>query len=470
MNNNNKSLNIDYLIDEVSKLLDENAYDKVISILGLLNTKNLTDLIIGLDDSHRTQLITIIPPDKFLKIANKLPEEILFQFVSLRGINEIAKSIVNLPYDEATDIVGKLPAKQRIQILQLIPKDVKVEIEKLLKYSPESVGGIMTTQIPIFSMNMTVNEARKIYVEKDTKKLYDKHYYVYVVDNSGKPYGWIDVRSFLTKPGNLKLKDCAREIPITVKATDDRETAAKIVIQYDLIEIPVVDNEKLVGIVTIDDILDVIVSEFSEDLIKYGGILDVIRESYITLPSWKLAIRRFPMIAFLYLMNAITGFITATFIPTIEKIAILAAFLPMLADNSGNVGSQASTLALRALVLGEVRPSIRDFIKILTKEFLVTSLMILFLAPISFCIGFLTSIIGGLSFSKAFSIACIVSFSLAVSSYVSDIIGFLLPLTLAKIKIDPATASAPLITTISDIVTVLTYFTLASMLIQIMNL
>ena len=387
------------------------------------------------------------------------------------GIDAIAKAITNLPYDEATDIIGKLPYRQRVYILHLLPKDMAIEIERLLKYHPESVGGIMTTQIPIFPMNMVVGEARKIYVEKDTRKLYDKHYYVYVVDDSGRLYGWIDVRSFLTKPANIRLRECVQKPPVTVRAVADRETAARVAIQYDLMEIPVVDNDdKLVGIVTIDDILDVVVNEFSEDLLKYGGILETIRGSYIASAPWRLAVRRFPMIAYLYLMNTITGSITTLFTSVIERIAILAAFLPMLADNSGNIGSQASSLSLRALVLGEIRPSIKDFVKVLAKEFIVTSLMLLFLAPISFGIGFSISIVGGLDPSKALAIASIVSLSLIVSCYVSDLIGFLLPLILAKIRIDPATASAPLITTIGDIVTVSTYFILASILIQIMGL
>ncbi|ADM27764.1 magnesium transporter [Ignisphaera aggregans DSM 17230] len=464
-------VSIDYLVDEISRLLDENAHERVISILRSLDSGTLIDLILRLDSDYRAELLVIIPIDMFLTIANKLPDEVFFQFVTIRGVDELAKAIVNLPFDEATDIVGRLPYRQRIHVLRLLPRDVASEIERLLRYSPESVGGIMTTQIPIFPMDMTVGEARKIYVDKDTKKLYDKHYYVYVVDNDGKLYGWIDVRSFLTKPANLRLRECAQKPPAVVRATADRETAARIAIQYDLMEIPVVDNgDKLVGIVTLDDILDVVVNEFSEDLLKYGGILEVIRGSYIASSPLRLAIKRFPMIAYLYLMNTITGSITAAFTSVIERVAILAAFLPMLADNSGNIGSQASSLSLRALVLGEIKPSIRDLAKVLTKEFTVTSLMLLFLAPISFGIGFFVSMIGGLESFKALSIASIVTLSLAVSCYISDLIGFLLPLLLAKMKIDPATASAPLITTIGDIATVSTYFVLATLLTQSLGL
>ncbi len=454
-------------IDVISRLLDDHAYDKALSVLSGLDVKSVTDVILMLDESRRARLLTIIPADMFIRVANRLPDDILFQFVALRGTGEVARALTSLPYDEATDIIGRLPPRQRAQILSLLPKGVREEIERLLKYDPESVGGVMTTQIPVFNMNMTVGEAIRIYVERDSKRLYDKHFYVYVVDDDGRLYGWIDVRSFLTRPADLRLKDCAKRPPAVVSTTDDREKAARLVVEHDLMEIPVVEGGKLVGAVTIDDVLDIVVSEFSEDLVKYGGTFDVIRSSYIALPSWRLVVRRIPTIIVLYLMDAITGSITAIFTPTIEKIAILAAFLPMLADNSGNIGSQSSTLALRSLVLGEMRPSLRDFIRALAKELLVISLMVLILAPISFIIGMLVSLVGGLNISRALVIASVVSLALVASSYAADITGFFLPVALARAKVDPATASAPVITTIADILTVSVYFMLATSLLHV---
>jgi len=457
---------VEELVDVVTRMLEEDRHEELADILRGLNQQRVYDLIMALSDEDRGELFAVMPIDVIASLLPRLPDEVFVQFLSVRGVDELAKVIPGLPVDEAADVIMKIPAKQRIHILRVLPRDLASEIEKLMKYPPESVGGVMTTRVPYFPGDMTVGEARKVYVEKDTRGLYDKHYYIYVVDSDGRLVGWIDTKSFLIKPPTAKLGECARKPPAVVKATDDREVAARIAVQYDLMEVPVVDESgRFLGVVTLDDILDVVVSEFSEDLLKYGGMLEVLRGSYIATKPWRIAFRRIPTIVYLYLMNMVTGSIVASFTSVIERVAVLAAFLPMLADNSGNIGSQASSLALRALILGEVRPSARDVARVLLKEFAVTTFMLAVLAPAAFAISLAVTFMGGYTLVRAVPVAIVVTVALAVSCYISDLVGFILPIGLAKLKVDPATASAPVITTIGDIVTASTYFLLAQYLL-----
>jgi magnesium transporter len=281
--------------------------------------------------------------------------------------------------------------------------------------------------------------------------------------------GYIDLRTLFTKPRTVKLSDCIQPVKFVVRADADREEAARIAVRYDLLEVPVVDAEnRFLSIVTLDDLLDVISSEYQEDLLKYAGIAEAIRGSYITEKPLKLALKRAPVLVYLYLMNSITGSIVAAFTSVIEKIALLAAFMPMLADNSGNIGAQSSAMIIRGLVTGEIRISRRDLLFVLKKEFITSTLLLLVLLPISFAIGFTIPFIATGSPLYSLKIATTVAIALAVSSYVADVVGALLPIALAKLRMDPAVASAPVITTIGDIATVTTYFIIASLLFQIL--
>lgn len=452
----------------IAELLDNGRYDEAMQVFESLDPYAEVNVLIHLDTDHRGELLSRISLNSIANILSKLPDEVFYQLTLVRGLDDLSKALTRLPYDEVADVMLKLTPRQRSQLLSILPKDSAYEIEKLLKYPPESVGGVMTTQVPIFGSDVSVAEARDMYVARDRAGLYDKHHYIYVVDKGGKLCGWVDVKTFLTKPPNLKLGECVQKPPATVNVNMDREVAARIAVRYDMLEVPVVDDEgRFLGVVTLDDVLDITIGELTEDLLKYGGYFEVLKGSYITAPPLKQALRRLPMLAYLYLMDAITGSIIASFESIIGRYALLAAFLPMLADNSGNVGAQASSIMLRALVLGELRPSYRDVIRVLVKEFVITSLMLSALLPLAFALGFTICFLAGSDYLGSLRIASVVSIALVISCYVADIVGALLPIALAKVRVDPAVASAPVITTIGDIVTTTSYFLVATYLLSI---
>lgn len=459
---------IESAVDIITKCIDENKLEEAAKLFDALDPPRAMDVILRLDSDERMKLFTAADLNNLLEVLARLPDEIIYEIASVKGVDDMAKMIVRLPIDEVADVLFKLPSKMRIEILRVLPSELSSEVVKVMKFPPESVGGIMTTQIPVFEENVTVGEALDIYIHRTRLGLYDKHNYIYIIDRNGKLVGHIDTKVLLTKPRNLKLGNCIEKVRVTVDPFSDREEASRIAVTYDLIEVPVVDIDgRFLGIVSLDDLLDVMVSEYSEDLLKYGGFIETIKSSYIATNPLKLALRRVPTLVYLYLINIITGGITAIFEDVIQRIAILAAFMPMLADNSGNIGSQASALILRSLVTGEIRLSKSDIVKILIKEFATTTIMLILLAPLSFIIGFTIPYTTKWNLEYALGIASIVTIALAVSCYVADIVGSLLPILLARIRIDPATASAPVVTSIGDIITVSVYFTIASLLFRL---
>jgi magnesium transporter len=455
------------VVERVSELLEQGRVDEALSQLDILPQHEVVSVLIRLKDEFRAKLLSAMSLDRIGDELAKLPAEIISEIVAVKGFDDIVKVLVKLPVDEVADFISKAPSRVRIEILRLLPRDYAQLVASLMKFPAESVGGVMTTMVPVFPGDMSVGEVLDIYVQKSKQGVYESHYFIYIVDENGLLLGYTDVKTLLIKPREVKVSKCAQPVRVTINPFADREEAAKLAIQYDLLEVPVVDLDgRFMGIVTLDDLLDVISSEYAEDLLKYAGIAEAIRGSYVVESPLRLALKRAPVLVYLYLMNAVTGSIVATFENIIQRLAILAAFMPMLADNSGNIGAQSSAIIIRGLVTGEIKLSKRDIAMILVKEFLTSTLMLTVLAPVSFAIGFTISFLALHEIVTSIRIALIVTLALITSCYVADIVGSLFPILLVKLHIDPAMASAPVITTIADITTVTVYFTIATLLFK----
>jgi magnesium transporter len=456
------------IVERVAELLDQDKVGEALSLLDTLPQHEIVSVILRLKDEHRIKILSAMSPDRIGDELAKLPAEIISEIVAVKGLDDIARVLVKLPVDEVADFISKAPSRSRVEILRLLPRDYAQLVASLMKFPAESVGGVMTTMVPVFQGDMTVGEVLDAYIQKSKQGVYESHYFIYIVDEKGILQGYTDVKTLLIKPREVKVSKCTQPVKVTIHPFADREVAAKLAIQYDLLEVPVVDLDgRFMGIVTLDDLLDVISSEYTEDLLKYAGIAEAIRGSYVVESPLKLALKRAPVLMYLYLMNAITGSIVATFENIIQRLAILAAFMPMLADNSGNIGAQSSAIIIRGLVTGEIKLSKRDIAMILVKEFLTSTLMLTILAPVSFAIGFTITFFALQDIVISIRVALTVSLALITSCYVADIVGSAFPILLVKLHVDPAMASAPVITTIADITTVTVYFTIATLLFEI---
>lgn len=452
------------VLDEIGRAIEKDDVDEIRSIVAKLDPLLLVEVINNLDYEYRVKVIPYVDLLKIHKYLSRLTEEALADIEKFKGVDELIEVLYWLPSDEAVDVLQNLSPRTRSMILKLISPSKAKELMELLRYTPESVGGVMTNRVPVFKKGIKVSDVIEEYVKRLKIGHYDSYNYVYVVDENGRLIGWIDSKRLLTLNRVKNVEEYVSKPHVTIHPEADREEAARLVVKYDLMEIPVVDRDgKLLGVVSIDDVLDIVIHELSEDLLKHGGLLEVIKTSYTASSVKKLVVRRTIPLIILYLMNSLTGAIVATYVNVIERIAILAAFLPMLADNSGNVGSQASTLIIRSLALGEL--GLKHAKYILSKEIAVSLMMSTILLPIAAAIAFSITFLSYGEAGLAIRVGLTVAVALLVSVIVSDLIGSLLPLFLLKIKQDPASASAPLITTISDACTAIIYFLTALFLL-----
>ncbi|RLF88402.1 magnesium transporter, partial [Thermococci archaeon] len=281
---------------------------------------------------------------------------------------------------------------------------------------------------------------------------------LFVVDEEGKLLGYLKVLDLLREDPESNLGRICKKDLVTVNPEEDREEVAKLMVKYDISRLPVVDEEgRLLGVVTIEDVADVIVAEHGEDYLLLGGLPKMEDYRYLTARPTSLFRKRFLWLLAIYLVESVTARIIKGFGVMISETAIIAAFIPLILATGGNVGSQASTLVVRALALGEVTP--RDYLRIVLKE-LSTSILI---SPAIASVGFVFAY----TISLDLRISLIVSLALGLVTITADITGALLPLLATIFKVDPATISSPLIATISDVSGLVVYLTLASLLLGV---
>lgn len=447
----NTSEDIERVIDELrTELLSGVRAPKV---LDRLSPPDIVDILERLSPDERRRLAVLLPDNVLSEILNKLPQQVLLDIVRVLGIQRLAKIAVDLPSDELADLILKLPPLTRRTLLKELPIWKVEEVKPLLLYPPESAGGIMTTRIPVFHLDQSVADAVKEFVVRSKFEEYETSRYVYVVDDEGRLVGIIDVKTFLTAPRDKKLEEIMNKSFIAVNAEMDQEEVVRLVVRYDLDEVPVVDKTgKLLGAISADDLMDVIINEATEDIIMFGGV-PKIREPYLTARVMELVRKRAVWLIFLYLTEAVTISILSFYERVLATVIALSFFIPLLTDTGGNAGSQSATLVIRSLATGEVRFS--DIPRIIVKETLTSLTLGLILSPLAFTLSYLIA--------HSIMVSIIVSLSIVLVVYVASMIGALLPLIAARIGIDPAVISAPLITTMADSIGLTLYFTLAIM-------
>jgi len=381
----NTSEDIERVIDELrTELLSGVRAPKV---LDRLSPPDIVDILERLSPDERRRLAVLLPDNVLSEILNKLPQQVLLDIVRVLGIQRLAKIAVDLPSDELADLILKLPPLTRRTLLKELPIWKVEEVKPLLLYPPESAGGIMTTRIPVFHLDQSVADAVKEFVVRSKFEEYETSRYVYVVDDEGRLVGIIDVKTFLTAPRDKKLEEIMNKSFIAVNAEMDQEEVVRLVVRYDLDEVPVVDKTgKLLGAISADDLMDVIINEATEDIIMFGGV-PKIREPYLTARVMELVRKRAVWLIFLYLTEAVTISILSFYERVLATVIALSFFIPLLTDTGGNAGSQSATLVIRSLATGEVRFS--DIPRIIVKETLTSLTLGLILSPLAFTLSYL---------------------------------------------------------------------------------
>ena len=438
----------------IMALIDERKYPTLRDVLNTMAPPDIASLFDNLPEEKLALLFRLLSKElaaeSFVEMDSDLQESLIKGFSD----NELREVMNELYVDDAVDIIEEMPANVVKRILRHTDPDMRKMINEILKYPDDSAGSIMTTEYVNFNPDLTVSEAiknlRRSGVDKETI------YSCYVTEKDRKLIGIITVRRLLMADDDDYIREIMEENVLSVNTVDDREDVANIFAKYGLLALPVVDGEnRLVGIVTVDDAIDVIREEATEDIEKMAAITPT-DKPYLKTSAFELWKARIPWLLLLMLSSTFTGIIITNFESALAATGVLAAYIPMLMGTGGNSGSQASVAVIRGLSLDEIEFS--DIFRVQWKEMRVSVMCGITLAAANFIKLLLFDRVGMM-------IALAVSLALAVTVVTAKLVGCSLPILSKKIGFDPAVMASPFITTIVDSISLLIYFWFASILL-----
>ncbi len=419
--------------------------------LSQMNVVDIAYWLEELDDDKILVLFRLLPKDMAAEVFSHFSKEQQEFIIESIADREIKSIIDELFLDDTVDLIEEMPANVVKKVLRNTSEERRKLINQLLKYPDYSAGSLMTIEFVDLKKEMRVDQAlesiRKNGVDKETINI------CYVIDSSRKLEGIIPIRKLILSDPSDILKDIMETNFISVHTLDDQEQVANIFRKYDLLAVPVVDNEeRLVGIITIDDIVDIIEEENTEDFHKMAAIQPS-DEEYLKTKVTALAKHRVIWLLVLMISATFTGTIIQRFEEVLQSVVVLTYFIPMIMDTGGNAGAQSATLIIRGLALDEI--SLSDIFKVIWKELKVSILVGISLAVINFARIIIMR-------QASAIIAATVSVSMLFTVILAKVIGGSLPILAKKIGLDPAIMAGPLITTIVDALALLAYFSIAS--------
>ena len=442
-------------LEEVIELIENKRINELRKYLENINSADFPSILEQIDEEKKIMVYRILPKSKAAEVFVELDHDAQEKLINYLTDNEI-KNVMNEIYmDDAVVLIEEMPSFVVKRILANTKSENRKIINELLKYPDDTAGSLMTTEFVDLEEDMTVDEAFKIIKESGIQK--ETVYNCYVLSDDRILLGIIDIKDLLIAERDTLLKDIMDTNLIKVTTLEDQEEVSKIFDKYDCVTLPVVDKgNRLVGIITIDDAIDVMQEEVLEDFEKMAAITPT-DDSYFKTSVFEHAKKRILWLLLLMLSATITGTIMANFEDAISVMPVLVVFIPMLMDTGGNSGSQSSTLIIRGLAMDEI--STKDILKAMWKEFRIALL-----------VGIVLAIVNGVRIAVQYqnlTIAIVVNLTLIGVVVMAKLLGCILPILAKKIKLDPAIMAAPLITTIVDTGCILLYFSLAKMILKI---
>lgn len=446
------------IVARLNSFIEANKLSELRGALTIMNVVDIAEFLSALESDKMLKVFRILPKDISSDVFSYMDDEQRQSLMEKIGDKEIGELVSDMFVDDAVDFLEELPASLVRRVLANVDEEQRKVINRFLRYPDYSAGSIMTIEFCDFHMGTTVGEAmrelKRTGVDKETI------YTLYVIDNTRKLVGTVPLRRLILADDNAPIESLMNANFISAETLDDQEHVVELVRKYDLTSIPIVDKEgRLVGIVTSDDVMDVLEEEATEDIEKMNALLPS-EEEYIRTGVFKLAKNRLPWLMFMMVSGIFTGLIIVYFeniLTNIDSIGVaLTACIPMLMGTGGNCGSQASTLAIRGLAVGELEP--RDVLRVLWKEFRVAAIVSVALAATNMLIQLFV-------FKRPTLVALTVSCAMIFTVVLSKSIGCTLPMLAKKLKLDPALMAAPLITTIVDACSLLILFAFAAVII-----
>lgn len=437
----------DQLLVLVIKYIREAKRHSLQELLDELHPYDVAIIYRSLPVKHHHRFLTFLNPDQIADLIEELETEYQVEILQKLGVEESSKVMDLMENDELADLLNELSVERIQEFLDVMKKEDSIKIRSLMSYPAETAGGLMTNEFIWIHANQTVRQA--VDKLKEYASFSENIYYLYVINEAKKLVGVVSYRDLLIADLNEVIEDIMFTRTVAVKVTDDQEQVANIIERYDFIAVPVVDDEDtLLGIITVDDALDVVIREANEDIEKLSasGNID------FSTKAWTASIRRLPWLILLLLIGLVSGSIMNYFEATLAQVVALVFFMPMIAGMTGNTGTQSLAVVVRGISQNTIDKKVVT--NLILREFRVSLI-------IGVTCGSLITLIAFLWIGDP-SLGMVVGVSLFCTLIIGTLAGTIIPLILHRFGVDPAVASGPLITTLNDIFSLLIYFGIAT--------
>ena len=450
------------LMPEIESLIAERKLSLLKEILSDWTPADIADLMVDIPEQDKVIVFRVLPVDLATETFEHLEFDTQEELLKAMGNEEVAAILNEMSPDDRTSLLEDLPGTSAKRLIQLLSAEERKIAQSLLGYPENSVGRLMTPDYITLKQNWTISETlehvRKYGADSETLNV------LYVIDEKGKLIDDIKIREIILSALDKSIRDLMDENFIALNVHDDQEKAVEVFKKYDRVVLPVVDSHGiLIGIVTVDDVLDVAEEEATEDIQKLGGV-EALEEPYSTMPFFSMIKKRVVWLIVLFVGELLTASAMGFFEDEIAKAIVLALFVPLIISSGGNSGSQAATLVIRAIALGEV--TLKDWWYIMKREVLSGLTLGVILGIIGFLRIFLWASFSNIYGEHWFAIGLTVGFSLIGVVLWGTLSGSMLPFLLKRLGLDPATSSAPFVATLVDVTGLVIYFTFAILLLS----
>ena len=442
------------LVDSIKRLLRRGAASHLGKIVNKTHAADLSVVFRSLSLAQQLKLFGLISDvEQKGVLFSELDEDTFQDLIEDMKIEDIVKILESMPADDVADIIGRLPEQTSQTILDKMKKAESEEVEDLLRYGDDTAGGIMVPDFISLREDVTARQAiESLQTEHSDVEM---AFYLYVVDEYGKLVGVSSLRQLVVVSPETPLKEFMTTDVFSVQTDMDQEEVARLVARYDILAVPVVDgSNRLMGIVTVDDVIDILRKEATEDILKMAGAGEEFVETKSIFKSTRI---RLPWLFASCLGGLFAFFIIGEYESSLSKIAYLAAFIPVIMGMGGNIGTQSSTIVVRGLATGRIHA--RDIWSVVFKELSIGLILGLVYGLLIGSVAQFRYSIEALALSVALAVICSMS--------IAALVGSLVPMGFARINIDPAVATGPLVTTAIDIISVFFYFLIATTLLGI---
>jgi magnesium transporter len=438
---------------QIEALLEASDLDALRVILKSEHPADIADLLELFDDEQRVLIFNLLQSDVAAEVLDETSSEITRDLVEAVPDEKIADLLEAMPMDDAAEILSELDEDRADDIIALMEPEEAAEVETLLSYPEDTAGRLMTTKVvglkTFWTVDDTLKRLRTVDPEVETLA------YLYVVDEQDKLVGVVPLRNLITAPGDKRLSEIMHASVFNVHVDTDQEEVARMVSQYDFAAIPVVDEAgKLLGVITHDDVVDILQDEFTEDVQRFGGS-EPLEQPYLSTSVFMVVRKRIGWLLILFLTEMLTGTVMRHFEHELQTVVALSFFVPLMIGTGGNSGSQTTSTIIRALAVGEVR--FEDALRLVWNEFRTGIIL-----------GLAMGILGfgrAMMWDTGIPLALTVAISLFTLVVWANVMGAILPPLATRLKIDPAVISGPVMSTLVDATGLFIYFTLARMII-----